>query len=267
MKITPPIIKKRKGKEKITAITAYDYPSAIAVDRAGIDIVLVGDSLAMVVLGEKTTLKATMDIMLHHLKAVSKGVKNALLAVDMPFGSYHTGEEKAVENAIKLVREGNAEAVKIEGVEKKESIIEKIVNSEIPVMGHLGLTPQSVIKMGGYKIQGKTEEEINLLISQAKKLESLGVFSIVLEGIPEETAKLITESINIPTIGIGAGRYCDGQILVLHDLIGLNYEKTPSFVREYANVKGIIEKSVKNYIEDIKTGKFPSEKEVFFLKK
>ena len=267
MKITPPIIKNKKGKEKITAITAYDYPTAIAVDKAGIDIVLVGDSLAMVVLGEKTTLKATMEIMVHHLKAVSKGVKRALVVVDMPFGSYHVGEERAVENAIRFVREGDAEAVKVEGVEKKELIIEKIINAEIPVMGHLGLTPQSVIKFGGYKIQGKTDKEIKSLISQAKKLESLGVFSIVLEGIPEETAKLITESVNIPTIGIGAGRFCDGQILVLHDLIGLNYDNIPSFVREYANVKGIIEKAVKNYISDVKNGNFPSEKEVFFLKK
>jgi len=267
LKITPPIIKKKKGKEKITALTAYDYPTAIALDRAGIDIILVGDSLAMVVLGEETTLKATMEIMLHHLRAVTKGVKKALVAVDMPFGSYHTSEEIAVENAIRMIREGDAEAVKIEGVEGKERIIEKIVKAEIPVIGHIGLTPQSVIKMGGYKIQGKTEEEIKKLIEQAKTLENLGAFSIVLESIPEETAKEITGSVEIPTIGIGAGRFCDGQILVLHDLIGLNYDKVPSFVREYANIKGMIEKAVKNYISDVKNEKFPSEKEVFFLKK
>jgi len=260
-------IKNMKGKEKITAITAYDYPMSQAVDRAGVNIVLVGDSLGMVVLGEKTTLSLTMETMLYHLKAVRRGTERALLVVDMPYGSYHISEQEAVKNAITFVKEGGAESVKIEGVCGKEKVIEKIILSDIPVMGHIGLTPQSINRFGGFKIQGKTEESGKQLIKEAKKLEELGVYSIVLESIPEELAKEITASISIPTIGIGAGRFCDGQILVLHDLIGLNYGLTPSFVREYANVKGIIEKGVKNYLNDVKTGKFPSEKEVYKIKK
>jgi 3-methyl-2-oxobutanoate hydroxymethyltransferase len=260
-------IKNMKGKEKITAITAYDYPTAQAVDRTGVDIILVGDSLGMVVLGEKTTLPLTMEIMLHHLKAVRRGTEKALLVVDMPYGSYHISEQEAIKNAITFVKEGGAESVKIEGVTGKEKIIEKIIISDIPVMGHIGLTPQSINRFGGFKIQGKTKESGERLFKEAKKLEELGAYSIVLESIPEELAKDITENISIPTIGIGAGRFCDGQILVLHDLIGLNYDSPPSFVREYANVKGIIEKGVKNYSDDVKNGKFPAEKEVYKIKK
>jgi len=267
VKVTAKKIKKMKGKEKIVAITAYDYPMAKAVDRVGVDIVLVGDSLGMVVLGEKNTLSLTIENMIHHLKAVKRGIKNSLLVVDMPYGSYHINEDESVKNAIRFIKEGGAESVKIEGVSGKEKSIEKIISSDIPVMGHIGLTPQSVHKFGGFRVQGKTKESRDKLIKEAKKLENLGVYSIVLESIPEELAKEITESINIPTIGIGAGRFCDGQILVIHDLIGINYEPVPSFVREYANVKGIIEKAVKNYAEDVKRGKFPSEDEVYKINK
>jgi len=261
------IIRKKKNKKKIAAITAYDYPTAFVADNAGIDIILVGDSLSEVVLGEKNTLKANMEIMIHHLKSVSYALKRALLVVDMPFGSYHISINKSIENAIRMVKEGNTEAVKIEGVNKKEKIIEKIIDADIPVMGHIGLTPQSINRLGGYKIQGKTKKTAKRLINEAKKLENIGVFSIVLECIPEEIAKIITNETSIPTIGIGAGRFCDGQIIVFHDLVGLNFGKVPKHVREYANVKKIMEDAVKNYTNDVKNDKFPSENEIFKLKK
>ena len=237
-KITAPsLLDNKLHGEKITCLTAYDYPTARLVDEAGIEIVLVGDSLAQVVLGYDSTVPVTVDEMLHHLKAVRRAVRRALLVVDLPFGSYHVSTEKALETAIRFVKEGGAEAVKFEGGRIRADLVRKLVDAQIPVMGHIGLTPQSIHTMGSYKVQGRTLDAANELVADAEALEEAGAFAIVLEGIPRELAAIITRRLRIPTIGIGAGPDCDGQVLVFHDLAGLSYNAPAKFVRNYANLR------------------------------
>jgi len=262
-KVTVPFVKNSKGIKKIVMVTAYDYPSSVLADMAGVDIILVGDSLANVVLGYDTTIPVTVEEMLHHTKAVRRGTKNALLVADMPFLSFHISKEETIKNAGRFLKEGGAEAVKIEGGRKRIDIIKALIDSEIPVMGHLGLTPQSFHQIGGYKI--KKEEELNEedFIKEAIELQQAGIFSLVLECVPKNIAKKTTESLKIPTIGIGSGPFCDGQVLVFHDLIGFLPKKKYKFVREYAKVGRVILKALKKYKRDVEEGSFPTEEEAF----
>lgn len=253
---------KHKEKRKITVLTAYDFPFAKLVDEAGIDIVLVGDSLGMVCLGYDSTIPVSMREMLHHVKAVRRAVKHALLIADMPFGSYQ-GIEPAIRNARRLLKEGGAEAVKLEGGKRILAQVKALIRAGVPVMGHLGMTPQSVSELGGYKVQGKTKEEADRIFEEANELEQAGVFSIVLECIPNSLAKRITKSLKIPTIGIGAGRDTDGQVLVLHDLLGFESSVRPRFVRRYAGLNQIIHKAVTQYRSDVLAKKFPALGESF----
>jgi 3-methyl-2-oxobutanoate hydroxymethyltransferase len=259
--------KKKKNGEKIAAITAYDFPTAKVASDAGIDLILVGDSLGMVLQGHNNTLTATLEEMIYHTHMVTSAEPASLVVTDMPFGSYHFSVEQAVENAVRCVKEGGAAAVKLEGGNKRFKTIEAIINAEIPVLGHLGLTPQSILKLGGFKIQGKEETTADEILKDAVQLEKLGVFAIVLESIPTKLAQRITASLTIPTIGIGAGKYCDGQILVFHDLVGFTKLYLPKFVRKYADVYSTIHQAISNYINDIQTGDFPGEKESYHLKK
>jgi 3-methyl-2-oxobutanoate hydroxymethyltransferase len=256
--------KKARG-EKITSVTTYDYPSARLADRAGIDVALVGDSASMVFAGRHNTLEATLDEMLYHTRAARRGLERALLVADMPFGSYHTSEPDAVRNALRLIKEGGAEAVKLEGGRKQAPLVERLVLSEIPVMGHIGLTPQSVNLLGGYRVQGKTVETGRALLDDAQALAAAGAFAIVLEGIPREIAAWITREVPVPTIGIGAGPDCDGQVLVWHDLLGLTLSGAPKFVRRYADLAGEIEGALRRYIDDVKSGAFPADAESYHL--
>ena len=249
----------KNKNEKITMLTAYDYSMAKIIDNAGVNGILVGDSLGMVCLGYKDTLSVTMEDMLHHIKAVTRGSKDALVVGDMPFMSYQTSVYDAVKNAGRLIQEGLAGAVKLEGGASVCNQVKAIVNAQIPVMGHIGLTPQSVNMFGGFKVQGKDEIKAKQIIDDAKKLEDAGVFSIVLEGIPWKLAKIITESVTVPTIGIGAGKYCDGQILVYQDMLGLFSDFTPKFVKTYGNAGEVMNTAFKDYIEEVKNGVFPSE--------
>ena len=251
------LVKMKNSGEKITMITAYDYATAMIVDKCSVDAVLVGDSLGMVVLGYEDTTQVTMEDMLHHTKAVSRGTKNALLIADMPFLSYHTGKETAVQNAGRLIQEGRAQAVKLEGGSEIAEEIGAIIKAGIPVMGHIGLTPQSVHKFGGYFIQGKTPEQGQKLIDDALALEAAGVFGIVLECIPAELAEIITSKLSIPTIGIGAGNHCDGQVLVINDMLGINSGYVPSFVKPFAQISDIMEEAIKKYSAETKSGVFP----------
>ena len=230
--------------QKITCLTAYDYPTARLLDEAGVDVLLVGDSLGMAVLGYDSTLPVTLEEMLHHLRAVRRGTRRALLVADMPFGSFHVSIDESVRNAVRLVKEGGAEAVKVEGGERRIELIARLVEAEIPVMGHVGLTPQSVHAMGGFHVQGKTAEASRQIERDARAVEAAGAFSVVLESVPRELAARITEKLRIPTIGIGAGPDCDGQILVFHDLVGLTTGHTPKFVRRYANLSAEISRAV-----------------------
>ncbi|GBD99434.1 3-methyl-2-oxobutanoate hydroxymethyltransferase [bacterium BMS3Abin07] len=257
------IIKKKEDGQKITMLTAYDYPFAKIVDEAGIDGILVGDSLAMVVQGLENTLPVTMDEMIYHTKIVSRATENAMVIGDMPFMSYQKSVEDAIWNAGRFIKEGRAQAVKIEGGFEVADRVDAIVKSEIPVMAHIGLTPQAIHRIGGYKVQGKTDESKKILMEQALRLEEAGAFSLVLEAVPAELAEEITSRLYIPTIGIGAGPGCDGQILVLHDVIGLFDRFVPKFVKKYANLKDDALKAVKQYISEVKKGVFPSEKESF----
>ncbi|MGE5724437.1 MAG: 3-methyl-2-oxobutanoate hydroxymethyltransferase [Acidobacteriota bacterium] len=256
---------KKLRHEPITCLTAYDYPSARLVDEAGIDVILVGDSLAQVMLGYDSTLPVTMDEMLHHTRAVRRAVKRALLVADMPYGSYHVDEKETLRNAARLVKEGGAEAVKIEGGEKRADLIRRVIEAEIPVAGHIGLTPQSVNVMGGYKVQGKTLAAIEQLMRDAVALDKAGVACLYLEGIPREVAAMITSEVETPTIGIGAGPECDGQVLVLHDLLGLTFGATAKFVRRYADVGAVITGAVQAYREDVVAGRYPSDSESYHL--
>jgi 3-methyl-2-oxobutanoate hydroxymethyltransferase len=256
-------LKKKKEGKKIIMLTAYDYPFARIVDDAGIDAILVGDSLGMVVQGLENTLPVTMDEMIYHTKMVTRAVKNAMVLGDMPFMSYQTGISEAVKNAGRFLKEAGASAVKIEGGAEIAEHIRALTKSDIPVMAHIGLTPQSVHRMGGYKVQGKTEAAAKKLVEEAHIVEDAGAFSLLLEAIPMGLAKKITEELSIPTIGIGAGPHCDGQILVLHDVIGLFERFVPRFVKQYANLKEESLKAIKTYREEIEKGIFPSKDQSF----
>jgi 3-methyl-2-oxobutanoate hydroxymethyltransferase len=259
-KITVPQIRAMKASQRIGMLTAYDYPSGKVCDAAGADIILVGDSLGMVVLGYPDTLSVTVDDMVHHTAAVARGVSRALIVGDMPYLSYHVSVEESVRNAGRLIRAG-AHAVKIEGGKPSRiRTVEAILDAEIPVMGHIGLTPQSVNAMGGFKVQGKGAEEARRLIDEAAALEQAGCFSLVLEGVPVELAGFITDRISIPTIGIGAGPHCDGQVLVFHDVLGLYEGHTPKFVRKYAHLAEEMKAALTNFLTDVRDGKFPDEK-------
>jgi 3-methyl-2-oxobutanoate hydroxymethyltransferase len=272
-KVTVPSILERKSgissqknsPAKITCLTAYDYPTARLLDEAGVDVLLVGDSLAMVVLGYESTLPVTIEEMLHHTRAVRRGTRRALLVSDMPYGSYHDDPAAAVRNAIRFVKEAGAEAVKVEGGERRMELISRLVEAEIPVMGHIGLTPQSVNAFGGFRVQGKTEEAGDQLLRDARAVEAAGAFSIVLESIPRELGARITSELRIPTIGIGAGPDCDGQILVINDLLGLSFGHTPKFTRRYADVGEIISRAAAEYCRDVQRGTFPSDEESYHL--
>lgn len=253
----------KKANKKITMLTAYDYSMAKILDNAGIDILLVGDSLSMVMLGNKNTLPVSMDEMVSFTKAVTKGTTNALVVADMPFLSYKVDLKDAVYNAGRLIKDGGAQAVKVEGGEYIAKTILAMIHADIPVMGHIGLTPQAIHQMGGYKIQGKNPPSAEKLIEDAKLLEEIGIFALVLECIPYELAKEITEAIDIPTMGIGAGPYCDGQVSVIHDILGLYEEIRPKFVRKYANLTSVITKAVNKYTKDVQEGKFPTLEESY----
>ncbi len=262
---TQTLTEKKQSGERITALTAYDYAIARLVDEAGMDVILVGDSLAQAMLGYDNTLPVTVDEMIHHTKAVRRGVKRAFLIADMPFGSYHVSCHEGLAHATRFVKEAGAEAIKIEGGEKRLDLINKILDAEIPVCGHIGLTPQSVHKMGGYKVQGKTLKAVEQLMRDAVELDRAGVCLLVLEGIPREVAAMITREVHTPTIGIGAGPECDGQILVFHDLVNLSFGPTPKFVRHYADAGALIRDAVKEYCADIRSGAFPADSESYHL--
>lgn len=262
MKLTVPKLLEISSQRNLVVVTAYDYTMAKLLDPH-VDIILVGDSLGMVVQGHENTLPVTVEHMIYHAQNVKRAIEHSHLVVDMPFMSYQTSSELALENSARLVKEGFAESVKLEGGKIFSNTIEKLVNSGIPVMGHLGLTPQSFHTMGGYKIQGRTEESQKQILEDAKILEQSGCYSIVLEGIPTPLAKQITESIKIPTIGIGAGPYCKGQVLVITDLLGMNVDFKPKFVKSYLNLSKEISEAIKNYSNEIITGKFPSDEHSF----
>ncbi len=266
-KITVASIREKKNhRDPITCLTAYDYPSARLVDEAAIDIVLVGDSLAMTMLGYENTLSVTVDEMLHHVRAVRRGVKHALLIADMPFGSYHAGPEDAVRNATRFMKDG-AEVVKVEGGEKRADLIRRIIDAEIPVAGHIGLTPQSVNLMGGYKVQGKSLADIEQLMRDAVALDRAGVACIYLEGIPREVASMITAEVSTPTIGIGAGPDCDGQVLVFHDLLNLTFSEPAKFVRRYGDAGGLVTEAVRTFKAEVESRQYPSDGESYHLPK
>ena len=267
-KVTTATIREKKlQREPITCLTAYDYATARLVDEAGIDIVLVGDSLAMTMLGYEDTLSVTVEEMLHHVRAVRRGVKDALLIADMPYGSYHATAEEAVRNAVRFVKDAGAEAVKMEGGEKRVDVIRRVIDAEIPVAGHIGLTPQSVNVMGGYKVQGKTLHAIEQLMRDAVALDRAGVSCIYLEGIPREVAAMITAEIETPTIGIGAGPDCDGQVLVFHDLVNLTFGHPAKFVRRYGDAAATITQGVLAFKADVLSHQFPSDAESYHLPK
>ncbi len=263
----PAIMGWKRNKRKITALTAYDYSAARLIDECGIDIILVGDSVGMVALGYENTLPVTMDEMIYHTRAVRRGVHNALLVSDMPFMSYQTSNEEAVANAGRLIKEGGAEAVKAEGGSNMIDRIQAIVRAGISVMGHIGLTPQSLHQFGGYRIQGKSQTDGRQIIKDALDLQKAGVFCIVIEGVIADLAAQITDQLDIPTIGIGAGSHCDGQILVINDMLGLNQDFSPKFVKKYADIGSIMRSAVNQYIEEIQSGVFPSEEHSYHLKR
>lgn len=258
---------KKQSGQPVVALTAYDYATARMVDEAGIDLVLVGDSLAMVVMGYESTLPVTMDEMLHHTRAVRRAVRRALVVADMPYGSYQSSLEQGVANAVRFVKEAGAQAVKIEGGASRAELVERLTAAEIPVVGHLGLTPQSVHRMGGYKVQGKTTAAIAELLNDAHILEAAGAVLLVLEGIPREVAARITAEIGIPTIGIGAGPDCDGQILVFHDLVNLSFTPPPKFARQYGDAAALFRDAIESYRRDVEGRAFPSDSESYHLPK
>ena len=265
-KVSAPSLKASKARgERLVCLTAYDYPTARIVDEAGVDVVLVGDSLGNVVLGYGNTVPVTLDEIVTHTKAVRRAVQRALLVADMPYGSFHTGADDAVRNALRLVKEAGAEAVKLEGGRKRIKLVKRLVDEEIAVMGHIGLTPQSINKLGAYRVQGKTAATAKELIDDAHALEDAGAFAVVLEVVPREIAKIITESLSIPTIGIGAGVHCDIQVLVLHDMLGLSFGKLARFVRPYANLHDTISDAVTRYADDVRNGTYPSDAESYSL--
>ncbi len=260
---TATFLEMKAKKEKITVLTAYDYATATLLDQAGVDCLLVGDSLGNTMLGYSDTLSVTMDDMVHHGKAVVRGAKNAMVVVDMPFLSYHISAEEAVRNAGRLIKETGCKAIKLEGGFQVKDKLEAIIKAQIPVMGHLGLTPQSVNVLGGFKVQGKSESQAQRLIEEAKMLEEVGCFAVVLECIPAKLAEIISAQISIPTIGIGAGADCDGQVLVIQDMLGMYSDFKPKFVKQFAVLKDTINDAVKNYCDEVKTGAFPSKEHTF----
>ena len=263
-KITTETLRKMKfDKEKITMLTAYDYTTAKMVDAGGVDSILIGDSAANVMAGFETTLPITLDQLIYHTQCVVRGVERALIVADLPFGSYQSNSEKALESAVRMMKEGGAHAVKIEGGIEIQKSIKKIVNAGIPVMGHLGLTPQSIYQFGTYKVRAKEDAEAEKLLSDAKLLEDLGCFALVLEKIPAELAKKVSESISIPTIGIGAGPDCDGQVLVYQDMVGMNQGFSPKFLRRYLDLYAEITGAVSQYVKDVKAVNFPNKNESY----
>ena len=267
LKTIPHILGRKNSKNKITALTAYDYTFARLLDTTDIDILLVGDSLAMMSLGHENTLPVTMDEMILHTRAVARGNRYSLLVGDMPFMSYQVSDAQAIENAGRFLQEGGAAAVKLEGAGHMADRAQAVVQAGIPVMGHIGLTPQSVHQMGGYRVQGKNFLEARQIRQDAKELEKAGVFAIVLEGMPAELAAEITADLKIPTVGIGAGPHCDGQILVMHDLLGLNTEFTPKFVKKFAELAPTVTQAVDDYIHEVRAGRFPGEEHSYTMGK
>lgn len=264
-KVTVPEVRSRKGGERLAMVTAYDYPTARIASQAGVDIILVGDSVANVIHGMDATLGVDIDIMVLHAQAVGRAEPDPLVVVDMPWLTFHISREDTLRNAGRLVREGGAEAVKLEGGAKRVPMIEALVGAEIPVMGHLGLTPQSVHTMGGYRVQGRELEAARMLVQEAKELEAAGVFSIVLEGVPDLVARMVTEQVSVPTIGIGAGPHTDGQVLVITDLLGLGFGRYPKFVRRYEEFAERGVGAVRRYVEEVRSGDFPGEAESYHL--
>jgi len=266
-KITVSVLREKVAAgNKLSMVTAYDYPSARMVDEAGLDMILVGDSLGMVMLGYDTTLPVTMDDLVHHTRAVCRGARNTFVVADMPFLSYHVSVEQAVINAGRLIQEGGAQAVKLEGGKERLEVVKRIIAAEIPVMGHLGLTPQSVNQFGGFKVQGKNKEQAEKVLSDALLLEEAGVFAIVLECVPAPLAALITEKLSVPTIGIGAGAGCDGQVLVWHDLLGITQDMRPRFVKKYADLHESIVGALQQYKTEVEEGQFPAAEHSFTMK-
>jgi 3-methyl-2-oxobutanoate hydroxymethyltransferase len=261
--VTVPLVVASKGKDRIAMMTAYDAPSAALLDEAGLDVLLVGDSLAMAVYGEPNTLSATMETMLRHTRAVSRACRRALVVGDMPFLSYQTDSREAVANAGRFLSEAGCAAVKVEGGRRVLPAVQAILAADIPVMGHVGLTPQSVHKLGGFKVQGRESGAAEEIRQDARALADAGCFAIVLECVPEGLARQITEEISVPTIGIGAGRYCDGQVLVFHDVVGLTRDLRPKFVRRYAELSETIREAARAYAKDVREGTFPSAEESF----
>jgi 3-methyl-2-oxobutanoate hydroxymethyltransferase len=266
-KITIPYLwRKKEKKEKIVVLTAYDYPTAQIIDQAGVDIILVGDSLGMVVLGYPDTLPVTMEEMLHHTKAVTRAVKQALVVADMPYLSYHFSPEVGVANAARFIKEARADAVKIEGATPARlKLISFLQEAEIPVMGHVGLTPQSIRQLGEYRVQGKNISQAKRILQEALELERAGVFALVLESIPRELAQIITQKLSIPTIGIGAGPDCDGQVLVLHDMLGLTANISPKFVKKYLDGQHLFRQAIEQYVREVKDSQYPDENHSYHL--
>ncbi len=266
MRVTIGELKEMKQRgEKIPMLTAYDYATAKLIDEAGMPLILVGDSLGMVILGYESTIPVTMEEMLHHTKAVVRGTKHALVIGDMPFMSYHVDTSEALYNAGRFIQEGGAQAVKLEGGERVAEVVHRVVECGIPVMGHIGLTPQSIHQLGGFKVQGKTREAAVRLLKDARALEEAGAFAIVLESIPAPLSKIITEKVNIPTIGIGAGPWCDGQVQVISDLLGLFTEFVPKHAKQYVKLSDFIKKAVMDYLAEVKAGAFPTKKESYTM--
>ena len=267
-KVFVPALREAKEKgEKLVCLTAYDYPTARIVDEAGVDIILVGDSMGNVIHGYGNTIPVTLDEICSATKAVKRGSNRALIVADMPYGSFHTGDDEAVRNALRLMKDGGAEAVKLEGGRNRARLVKRLVDEEIPVMAHVGLTPQSVHKLGGYRVQAKTADSAKIMIEDAHMLQEAGAFAIVLELVPREIAEIVTNELTISTVGIGAGSSCDVQVLVLHDLIGFTFGRQPRFVRQYANVSQVITEAIGRWMDDVKTGKYPSEEESYAFPK
>ncbi|MEP7213684.1 MAG: 3-methyl-2-oxobutanoate hydroxymethyltransferase [Acidobacteriota bacterium] len=263
-KVYVPALRTAKEKgEKLVCLTAYDYPTARIVDEAGVDIILVGDSMGNVIHGYGNTIPVTLDEICSATKAVKRGSSRALVVADMPYGSYHTGDDKAVENALTLMKDGGAEAVKLEGGRNRVRLVKRLVDEEIPVMAHVGLTPQSVHKLGGYRVQAKTADSAKIMIEDAHMLQEAGAFAIVLELVPREIAEIVTNELTISTVGIGAGSSCDVQVLVLHDLIGFTFGRQPRFVRQYANVSQVITDAIGRWMDDVKNGNYPNDEESY----
>ena len=264
-KVTAPAVRARKGGEPLTMVTAYDFPGGKLADQAGVDMILVGDSVANVVLGYETTNQVTLFDMIHHTAAVARARPKALLVADMPWMTFHVSPQETLRNAARLVREGGAEAVKLEGGTPRVEMVRKLVSAEIPVMGHIGLTPQSVHAAGGYRVQGRRLEDARRMIEDAVALDRAGVFALVLEGVPAPLAQAITRRVSVPTIGIGAGPNTDGQVLVMHDMLGLNFGHYPKFVRRYAELSRVAVAAIDRWIRDVRRGTFPSEEESYHM--